>query len=156
MEEPQDRGQHDQYRRNRGDGDDGGVGEHVPVLSLQRGPPLVGQERVERGLGRDAEQLDLRGESGILADLAAPEQHLPAVLDEQRYAGAVRADEAEAAAIGIRGVPFFVVDRTYGINGAQPADVLLQALERAWAERSPLISVDGGAAGACGPDGCAV
>ena len=79
-----------------------------------------------------------------------------AVLDEQRYAGSVRADQAEAAAIGIRGVPFFVVDRKYGINGAQPADVLLQALERAWAERSPLISVDGGAAGACGPDGCAV
>ena len=78
------------------------------------------------------------------------------VLDDQRYAGAVRADEAEAAAIGIRGVPFFVIDRTYGVNGAQPADVLLQALQRAWAERSPLIAVDGGGAGVCGPDGCAV
>jgi predicted DsbA family dithiol-disulfide isomerase len=78
------------------------------------------------------------------------------VLEEQRYAGAVRTDEAEAAAIGIRGVPFFVVDRRYGVNGAQPAEVLLQALERAWADRSPLIAVDGGGAGACGPDGCAV
>jgi hypothetical protein len=41
------------------------------------------------------------------------------------------------------------------MSGAQPADVLLQVLERAWAERSPLISVES-AGGICGPDGCAV
>ena len=52
----------------------------------------------------------------------------------------MRTDEAEATAIGIRGVPFFVIDRKYGVNGAQPAEVLLQALERAWAERSPLVA----------------
>ena len=69
-------------------------------------------------------------------------------------AGAVRADEAEALAI--RGVPFFVVDRTYCVSGAQPTDLLLHVLERAWAERSALVTVDDGAAGSCGPDGCAV
>ncbi len=54
------------------------------------------------------------------------------------YADAVRADEAEARALGISGVPFFVVDRKYGVSGAQPADQLLAVLERAWSERSPL------------------
>ncbi|MGH3372815.1 MAG: DsbA family oxidoreductase, partial [Nocardioidaceae bacterium] len=74
------------------------------------------------------------------------------------YAEAVRADEAEAAALGIRGVPFFVVDRRYGVSGAQPAEQLLAVLERAWTEGRPLTlvpadGVDGG--DACGPDGCA-
>ena len=50
------------------------------------------------------------------------------------YAEAVRADERQAAALGIRGVPFFMLDGKYGLSGAQPADVLRAALERAWQE----------------------
>jgi predicted DsbA family dithiol-disulfide isomerase len=30
-----------------------------------------------------------------------------------------------------------VIDRRYGIAGAHPAPVLLQAIEQAWAERQP-------------------
>jgi predicted DsbA family dithiol-disulfide isomerase len=92
----------------------------------------------------------LAAEAGLDAD------EVRAALDEGRYVGAVRADEAEAQALGIRGVPFFVVDRRYGVSGAQPADVLRQVLDRAWSERAPLIPVVGGDATACGPDGCAV
>jgi predicted DsbA family dithiol-disulfide isomerase len=95
--------------------------------------------------------LRLAAEAGLDAD------EVRAVLDEGRYVGAVRADEAEAQALGIRGVPFFVVDRKYGVSGAQPADVLRQVLDKAWAERAPLIPVVGGGdATVCGPDGCAV
>jgi predicted DsbA family dithiol-disulfide isomerase len=32
-------------------------------------------------------------------------------------------------------VPFFVIDRRYGVAGAQPVDTLLAALQRAWDER---------------------
>ena len=46
------------------------------------------------------------------------------MLATERYADAVRADEAEAGALGISGVPFFVVDRKYGVSGAQPAEAL--------------------------------
>jgi hypothetical protein len=59
-------------------------------------------------------------------------------------------------------VPFFVVDRRYGVSGAQPAEQLLAVLERAWSERQPLTMVGVPAAGgaadgeACGPDGCPV
>jgi predicted DsbA family dithiol-disulfide isomerase len=91
----------------------------------------------------------------LAAEAGLDAEEVREVLEEQRFADAVRADEAEAQALGIRGVPFFVVDRKYGMSGAQPADVLLQVLERAWAERSPLISVES-AEGICGPDGCAV
>ena len=56
------------------------------------------------------------------------------VLEADAYADAVRADEAEASALGISGVPFFVVDRKYGVSGAQPPEALLQVLDRAWSD----------------------
>jgi predicted DsbA family dithiol-disulfide isomerase len=43
----------------------------------------------------------------------------------------VREDERTAAGFGINGVPFFVLDRKIGVSGAQPAEVLLGALEQA-------------------------
>jgi predicted DsbA family dithiol-disulfide isomerase len=52
-------------------------------------------------------------------------------------------------------VPFFVVDQRYGVAGAQPADVLGQVLERAWAESRPALDVVGGE-DVCGPDGCPI
>ena len=50
------------------------------------------------------------------------------------HADAVRADEDEARALGIRAVPFFAVDGRYGVSGAQPADVLHRVLARRWEE----------------------
>jgi predicted DsbA family dithiol-disulfide isomerase len=55
------------------------------------------------------------------------------VLDSDQYSAEVTADEQTAAALGATGVPFFVIDRRYGISGAQPAEVIGQALSQAWA-----------------------
>ena len=52
------------------------------------------------------------------------------VLMTERFAEEVRADEAQAVEFGIRGVPFFVVDRRVAVSGAQPPEVLLQLLQR--------------------------
>jgi predicted DsbA family dithiol-disulfide isomerase len=65
------------------------------------------------------------------------EQEARSVLAGDAYADAVRHDEIEAQQLGVRGVPFFVIDRRYGVSGAQPSDVLLEALDQAWAERVP-------------------
>ncbi|MCC5950029.1 MAG: DsbA family oxidoreductase [Nitriliruptoraceae bacterium] len=85
------------------------------------------------------------------------------VLASDRYAEAVRADERRARELGISGVPFFVIDRRYGVSGAQPAAALVQALEQAWADRSTLTVVgapppghDHGAGDACADGSCAV
>ena len=87
---------------------------------------------------------------------------VPAGLDEgevagmlagDAYASEVRADEREARELGVSGVPFFVFDRRYGVAGAQPADVLLEILQKAWDERSP-VRVLPGREDACGPEGC--
>lgn len=73
-----------------------------------------------------------------LADIAAgaglDASEARAVLAGGEYARDVDADEAMARSLGVAGVPFFVFDRRYAVSGAQPPEVLGQALERAWAE----------------------
>jgi predicted DsbA family dithiol-disulfide isomerase len=54
------------------------------------------------------------------------------VLAGDQFADAVEADEATARSLGATGVPFFVIDRRYGISGAQPAEAILGTLNQAW------------------------
>ena len=56
------------------------------------------------------------------------------MLGSDEYAPSVRADEAAAQELGIRAVPFFVLNRSLGVSDAQPQETLLGALERAWSE----------------------
>jgi predicted DsbA family dithiol-disulfide isomerase len=100
------------------------------------------QERFLRGQLVEGEVLDdpdtlvrLSGEVGLAAD------EVREVLATDRYAAEVAADIREARELGINGVPFFVVDRRYGISAAQPADLLLQALETA---RDEALATPGG------------
>jgi predicted DsbA family dithiol-disulfide isomerase len=101
------------------------------------------------------------GEADTLVRLAVEvgleADEVRALLDGDDLVAEVRADEAEARALGITGVPFFVIDRKYGVSGAQPSDLLLEALQTAWTESHPLAMVSSGTdAQACGPDGCAI
>lgn len=47
----------------------------------------------------------------------------------------VKADEAAGHRLGIRGVPYFVLNQAQGISGAQPAEVLAAAMEQAGAQQ---------------------
>jgi predicted DsbA family dithiol-disulfide isomerase len=93
----------------------------------------------------------------LATQVGLPEIEVDAVLTSGRYSDAVRADEAQARAYGISGVPFFVIDGRYGISGAQPADAVLQTLDKAWSEYSPLTLVTlEGSAPSCEGDSCSV
>lgn len=70
--------------------------------------------------------LDIASEVGL--DTAEVE----AVLKSDRYAADVRADEQLAHQLGINGVPFFLFESKWAVNGAQPAEALLQALRHVW------------------------
>ena len=88
----------------------------------------------------------------LAVEVGLDEAEVRAALTDRRYLPAVREDIDTARALGATGVPFFVVDRTYGAAGAQPAEVLLQLLERAWAASHPPVTVpaaDGCEDGAC-------
>lgn len=83
----------------------------------------------------------------LAVDVGLDEAEVREVLGSNRYAEEVRADEQTARQLGVRGVPFFVIDRKVGISGAQPAEVLLKCLRDA---RPPVPQGD-----VCGPDECA-
>lgn len=91
----------------------------------------------------------------IAAGVGLDEVRVKEVLGGTEYADAVEADIREAASLGATGVPFYVVDRRYGVSGAQAPEVFTQVLERAWTDAHPKLDLVGGAE-ACGPEGCAI
>lgn len=53
---------------------------------------------------------------------------------EAAYKDDVRRDEAFAQQLGVTGVPFFLINQKHAVTGAQPPDILLNAIEKAWEE----------------------
>ncbi|WP_405865587.1 MULTISPECIES: DsbA family oxidoreductase [unclassified Streptomyces] len=68
------------------------------------------------------------------AEVGVPEEEIRRTLAGDTYADAVRADFREGQRYGATGVPFFVLNRAYGLSGAQPADTFLSAMRTAHAD----------------------
>ena len=66
-------------------------------------------------VGRIPELVDIAVELGFDRD------EVTEALESHRYLADVKADVAQAAAYGINGVPFFVIEGKYGVSGAQDA-----------------------------------
>lgn len=58
-----------------------------------------------------------------------------AILAGDEYTDQVFADQDLAGQFGANGVPFFVIDRKYGISGAQPLEVFVKTIEKAAEEQ---------------------
>ena len=69
-----------------------------------------------------------------MTEVGVEEAEARDVLATERFADDVREDELLASQLGIQGVPFFVLRPQLGVSGAQPPEVLVQALQRAWDE----------------------
>ena len=73
-----------------------------------------------------------------LIDLAAgiglARQEVSELLSGQSYSEQVDADIYEAQQIGVRGVPYFVLNDRYAVSGAQATDTFAGALEKAYGE----------------------
>ncbi|MCC6704848.1 MAG: DsbA family oxidoreductase [Thermomicrobiales bacterium] len=76
----------------------------------------------------------------LAAEAGVPEADARRVLSGTEYADAVRSDVRELQSLGGNGVPFFVVDRRYGISGAQPVEVFLNTLKAAQADATAGVS----------------
>ena len=74
------------------------------------------------------------------AEVGVPEAEIRTMLADDRFAEAVRADEQAAVTLGISGVPTFIVDRTVGVTGAQPPELLLEMLRQGWARREAAVA----------------
>ncbi len=108
---------------------------HLAAMSGHQG---AAKERLMRAYFTEGEPIDDRETLvRLIAEVGIDPAEARAALAEDRYAEEVRNDELLAQQIGIQGVPFFVLDRRFGVSGAQPAEALLQALEHAWSEQHP-------------------
>lgn len=77
-------------------------------------------------------------------EIGIPSDQIDNVLNSNQYETEVDQDIYESRLIGVRGVPFFVLDRKFGISGAQPDEVFDQTLEKAWmefAKSNPVLEV---------------
>jgi predicted DsbA family dithiol-disulfide isomerase len=95
------------------------------------------EERLMRAQLEEGEVLDDPSTLVRLAsEVGIPEEETRTMLETDAYADAVRADIDEAHELGITGVPFFVIDRRFGISGAQPAELFGRALAMVASEES--------------------
>lgn len=83
-----------------------------------------------RHVGRVDDLVELAVEVGLDGDAVRE------ALESERHLPDVRADQAQAQAYGIQGVPFFVIDGTYGVSGAQPPEAFAQIARQVWAEKT--------------------
>ncbi len=128
-------------------------GHRVLHLAAEHGVQDAVKERFMRAYFGEGE---LMSDHATLVRLATeaglPEDEVRDTLAGDRFTAEVRADQETAYGFGISGVPFFVLDRKFGVSGAQPAEVILEALRKAWEARPPLAVVAEG--DSCGVDGC--
>jgi predicted DsbA family dithiol-disulfide isomerase len=76
----------------------------------------------------------------LAVDVGLDGHEVSAVLPGDAYGDAVDADQAMARWLGATRVPFFVIDRRYGISGAQPARTIAEVIERAGADTEATAS----------------
>ncbi len=81
--------------------------------------------------GENISQAQVLEQAG--ADLGLGEGEVRDLLAGDQFQSEVTAEYEEALELGIDAVPTFVFDRTSAVRGAQSADLLLEALNTAWA-----------------------
>ncbi|QXU41350.1 DsbA family protein [Pedobacter sp. D749] len=106
------------------------------------------------------------GETDVLVDLAEEiglnRAEAEEVLKGDQFSEAVRYDIYESQNLGIRGVPYFVMDRKYGVSGAQPVQAFTDALTQSfteWKETQPkttLTSLNKNDDAVCDENGCEI
>lgn len=109
--------------------------------------------------------LDVSKDEVLLAigqELGLDETLVKGVLESDQYAEAVRYDIYESQQLGVRGVPYFVLDRKYALSGAQPVPTFKEALTQSFNEwkaaqpQTQLTSLNKNNDAVCDEDGCEV
>ncbi len=91
----------------------------------------------------------------IANEVGLDKAEVSTMLNGNTFANEVHQDIEQAQQIGVRGVPFFVLNQKYAISGAQESDTFLQALHKAYDE-TKLVDLPSNDSVVCGPDGCEI
>ncbi len=122
-----------------------------------------------KGLSNDAEELLFKahftdgadiGDTAALVKLGKQlnldEKEVQEVLESDQFSYEVNQDIREGANVGVKGVPFFVFDRKYGVSGAQSVEVFKETIEKAvreWWKENPSIQMQGTDGSSCDTEG---
>jgi predicted DsbA family dithiol-disulfide isomerase len=121
-------------------------------LARERGVQGAVKERLLRAYMTEGEPIgDPEALARLSVEAGLDRDEVQRVLASDTYADVVREDEAQARRHDIRAVPFFLLGDVVGVSGAQPIEVLHQALTKAM-EESQQRAIPQGAV--CGPEGC--
>ncbi|MEK3854246.1 DsbA family oxidoreductase [Cytobacillus sp. FSL H8-0458] len=113
-------------------------------------------ERLLRAYFTDSKHI---GDPATLAQLAEEvglnREEAEQMLAGNAFADEVRADEQLAQQYRITGVPFFLINKKYALNGAQPTEMIVQALQKIIAEDEITFLNDSDGI-VCDDDGCEI
>ena len=82
----------------------------------------------------------------LAVEVGLDEKESRDVLISDKFGDTVKNQIDEGKTIGVQGVPFFVINRKYGVSGAQQTEYFLQALRQIWTEENPLQTMGEGEA----------
>lgn len=124
----------------------------------QQGDATVLVEALLHGYFIEAKRI---GHDNVLVDIAEQvglnRDEVAKVLASDEYKSEVESDIQEGLELGVRGVPFFVVNRKYGISGAQPQEVFEDTLRKVAQEEGlqPTLKMAGNdETGVCTDESC--
>lgn len=120
----------------------------------------LGEEMTEALLHAYFIEAEPIGKEEVLLEIAEKvgleKEEVKHILDSDQYIGEVKKDITEAGQVGVKGVPFFVINNKYAISGAQPPEVFAEALKKVAEEEGvrPELQVLGDVKGVCKDDNC--
>ena len=126
----------------------------VTKLAQAKGKTEIVEKFFDAYFTKNLELSDPSVMKKIAVDCGLDPVEVDDVINSDKYAQDVRDDEREAAEYGIHSVPYFVINQKYSLSGAQPTEVIRDALKEILdkeRERTAFEKLDGMS---CGPNGC--
>jgi predicted DsbA family dithiol-disulfide isomerase len=101
-------------------------------------------------IGDHATLIELAKEVGL------DEDSVSKMLENGDMSDEVRADEKEAAELGIRSIPNFIINRKYTVSGAQSTETFVQAIGQIMEQDGPFTEVTAQDGVTCDENGCEI
>lgn len=92
----------------------------------------------------------------LAKEVGLNEEDVASMLKSNSMSNEVRADEQEAAELGIRSIPFFLINRKYAVTGAQSTETFIQAINQIMEQDGPFTEFNEQAGAACDENGCEI
>lgn len=91
----------------------------------------------------------------LATEVGLDQKQAKEVLVSNQFKDEVSAQIDEARKVGVQGVPFFVINRKYGVSGAQQTEYFTQVLEQIWQEDHPVQTLGNqDDSQSCNDEGC--